>query len=222
MSQETPQPDPSGEPEQSSSSGPTRSSSYPEIAPGVPRYGQYAPQQWQQPQNQQGHYQQGQYQQGPTQGPSQQQGSVSGWDSPTQRPDMPQQVRLASILIMIAGAFQLILGVIPLFNRDQLRQQLDAASAMLPESNVIIDDGFVQALIVFTLILLLLMAACYFWIAIKIQAGRNWARITGTVLAALSILMLGGLASVIPVGLGIMAMVYCWLPQNRGYFTQRR
>lgn len=201
MSQQPPNPNPAESPDGQQPprpEQPPRSSYYPEVAPGVPRYGQYAP-----------GYQQGQPQ---ASAPA---GSAAR--------ELPRQVRLAAILIMIAGAIQLAFGVIFALstNPAQLRQEILRTTETLPNAVVSIDDGFVQSVIVASVVIQVLIAACYFWIAVKIQAGRNWARITGTILAALSVVTLTGPLSLLPVGLGVLAMVYCWLPKNRGYFTGR-
>ena len=67
-------------------------------------------------------------------------------------------------------------------------------------------------------------AALYALVAIFVRKGKNWARILGTVFAALSIFGLFGVPSIGTLGtlMGIAAIVLLYLPATAPYFRKQQ
>lgn len=194
---------------------------YGEYAPQPPQYGQNAPQQGQ---PQYGEYgQQGQpqypgygYQAGP---PAYSYPGGQGDLQAQQKGPAPKRVNTAYWLIIAAGAVNLLAAVLMSLNPlasitpDQLTTLED--SGVDPSS---LTDLFSSVVIVFAVISL----ALYVLIAVMIRRGKNWARITGTVFAALSIFSIAsGFLAAISVLLGITGIVLCYLKPSNEYFAKR-
>lgn len=224
--------------------GPIRGS-YPEIAPGVPRYGQYAPGGQPAPTGQQPpingqpgygglppYGQQSPYGQ-PAPGihtPLQRYGhqQTGGWQQQGQ-PQRPSAVLTACILIAVASAISAALMVfyaVLVFTADssnpiksqvfaQLQDQADRDNVNLETVWSLLGYMSVGALIVLT--------GLAFLIAVNLWRGRNWARVLGTVLAALSLitLLLINPILIVLVALGVIAMVLTWLPASADFFARR-
>ncbi len=172
---------------------------------GQPQYGQQAPQPPQYGQPQYGQPQYGQPQYGQPDAPG----------------GVPKQINTAFWLILGAGvvwvlSLLLALGALdsPAF-RDQFEQQMAAGGADLTYDSI---KGFlVGTIVVFALI----SGGLYALVAFNIRKGKNWARILGTVLAALSVF------SVFPLGIGSIAalagiagIVMLYLPATSPYFSK--
>lgn len=175
----------------------TRPGSYGEIAPGVPRYGQYAPAGWEPPQDVKD------AQKGLTPpsalpaAPSYPgfQGQQPGLPGDTGAPlAPPNRVVLATRLIMAAGVLQLVALVIWAFamttpaGQELLRSTVGQAMDTNPEAAAAVTEQ--QLFTTVAAFMAVIQAICvlgYFWIAAKLRRGRNWARITALVLAIISI-----------------------------------
>ncbi|WP_051476897.1 hypothetical protein [Arthrobacter sp. Br18] len=186
-----------------------------------PQYGQNPPQYGQNPP------QYGQYgQQGPPQYPGY--GNAAGqpgYSYPGGQGEMlgqkkgpaPQKVNTAYWLIIAAGVVNLLSAVFLSLNPlasvppDQL---VDLESSGVDPASL---TGLISTLvIVFSLISL----ALYVLIAVMIRRGRNWARITGTVFAVLSIFSIAsGFLAAISVLLGVAGIVLCYLKPSNEYFA---
>ncbi|AJT41929.1 DUF6264 family protein [Psychromicrobium lacuslunae] len=220
----------SGEPhspeESAQSVEPPRRGQFPEIAPGVPRYGQYAPAGYQSP------FEQEQAKQAAAQQP---QNGPAG-TTPAQAPQpgtstaagaarsVPRQITSAFALIMLAGVIALFSAISSIFvaNSPELRAELIKQINAYPQlAGADLDiSAIITMSIVFAVVIGFASVALYLLIAFKIRAGKNWARILGTVLAAISLLSLISFNPlvILQVGFGIFGMIYCWLPANRDYF----
>ncbi|MFD1213857.1 hypothetical protein ACFQ36_17615 [Arthrobacter sp. GCM10027362] len=67
----------------------------------------------------------------------------------------------------------------------------------------------------------LIAAVLYLLVAFNVKAGRNWARILGTVFAVLSLFLLTlGIPGVITFLLGVAAIVLLFLPVSSAYFKE--
>ena len=207
-------------------------------APSAPQYGQQAPQYGQQaPQYGQNppQYGQPQYNQQPPQyGQTPPQLPQYGQSPYTQFPsDQPQAmagtagapklVNTAFWLIVAAGAVWVLslLMAIGMIDSPEMRAQFEEQMAG-SGAEIRFEDlrGFlVGSIVAFAVI----GAGLYALVAFNIRKGKNWARILGTVFAALSILSsfplsLGTLA----VLLGIAGIVMLYLPATSPYFTKRQ
>jgi hypothetical protein len=90
-------------------------------------------------------------------------------------------------------------------------------------SGVTYDD--IKGVIAGTLIVFAIIgAALYLLVAFFVRKGKNWARILGTVFAALSVLGLFGVPSFGTIGtiLGIAAIVLLYLPAAAPYFRKQQ
>ena len=131
----------------------------------------------------------------------------------------PRNVVIAYWLLIAAGVLNLLASVIQ--SSDPLtgvtpgqREQLEA-SGMTAESLT----GVLTATII---IVAIVATAIYILLAVMIRKGKNWARITATVLAGLSLfgIFAGGLGS-LSVLLGVAAVVLCYLKPSNEYFAPR-
>jgi hypothetical protein len=193
---------------------------YGQNAPQVPpAYGQNAPQYGQQtppaygqngPQYGQSPYGQSPYAQYPSEQP-QAPGAV------------PQLVNTSFWLIVAAGALWVISMLVSLGTldtpavRDMFEQQMATSGAQVDFESI--KGVLVGTIVVFALI----SAGLYALVAFNVRKGKNWARILGTVFAALSIfniipLSLATLAALV----GIAAIVLLYLPAASPYFQKRQ
>jgi len=213
----------------------------------APRYGQNAPQYGQNPPGygqQPGPYgqgtpaygqnasQYGQYgqQPGPYGYQSAQPGQYSYPSSQPQpgvAPSRPREVTIAFWLIIAAAVFTAIEIIFSLATMDTLLASLadDPAvrDALAQTGGEISEEQFMDMMGgmagVVLVIVGLIMIGLYLMVAFGVKAGKNWARITGTVFAALSLLGL------FPFGfhsrtvlLGVAAIVLLFLPAATAYF----
>lgn len=181
---------------------------YGQNAPQVPGYGQNAPQ-YGQPQYGQSPY--GQY-------PSEQ-------PQPAGSNGIPQLVNI-SFWLLIASAVIFVISLLtgltqlddPVF-RQTFEDQMAAGGA----TGVTYDD--IKGVIAGTLVVFAIIGvALYLLVAFFVRKGKNWARILGTVFAALSIFGLFGPPSFATIGtlLGIAAIVLLYLPASAPYFRKQQ
>ncbi|MBB6404825.1 hypothetical protein [Arthrobacter sp. AZCC_0090] len=196
--------------------------------PSVPQYGQQAPQQpqygQQAPQYGQQAPQQPQYgqpsvpqygQSGPVTWPSQQPASTSG---------VPQLVNISFWLIVAAGVLTLI-GIpfaIATLNSPAGKSMIDQAlSAQGANASGMDTNSVISLVVTITVVFSVIFAGLYALVAFNVRKGKNWARILGTVFAAISLLGLTqiGLGTV-TILLGIAAIVLLYLPGSAPYFRK--
>lgn len=210
-------------------------------APQQPQYGQNAPQQ---PQYGQGAPQQPQYghgapqygQQASTPSPygqspyGQAPYGQSPYGYPSEQPQgggatagVPQLVNTSFWMIIGAGVLSVlsVLLTIPTLDdpamRSTFEEQLRGSG-----QNVAFDD--VKGFIIGTMVVFALIGAgLYALVAFNVRKGKNWARILGTVLAALSVFSLfpAGLNTLVAL-LGIAAIVMLYLPASAPYFQKQQ
>lgn len=189
----------------------------------VPQYGQNAPQQpqyGQNPQFNQSPYNQQppQYGQSPyAQFPSEQPQGTAGTSG------TPKLVNTAFWLILGAGAVWVLslLMAMGMVDSPEMRAQFEEQMAG-SGADIRFEDlrGFlVGSIVAFAVI----GAGLYALVAFNVRKGKNWARILGTVFAALSLLSifplsLGSLA----VLMGIAGIVMLYLPATSPYFAKRQ
>ena len=203
---------------------PTPTPQYGEMSPAAPQYGQNPPQEPAYGQQQFGQpYGQSPYAQYPSEQP--QAHGKSG---------IPQQVDLAFKLIVAAGILSAITNLVMAFTGGDyflplLEQQAQIQGTELPPgmaesmSGVMTAGGIIGAIISLGL---------YALVAFPVRKGKNWARILGTVFAAISVLgLFGGVFSLGPVYgimqilvilLGAAGIVLLYLPANAPYFQKQQ
>ncbi|UTT68938.1 hypothetical protein NMQ03_17235 [Arthrobacter sp. DNA4] len=186
---------------------PQYGSPYGQNAPQSPGYGQNAPQYGQSP------YGQSPYGQYPSEQPQ-----------PAGSNGIPQLVNIAFWLLIAATAIYVISILINLTQldapqfRQEFEQQVRASGAGITYDDI--KPFIAGSLVVFGII----GAALYLLVAFFIRKGKNWARILGTVFAALSVLGLFGIPSLATIGtvLGIAAIVLLYLPAAAPYFRKQQ
>ncbi|WP_024365612.1 hypothetical protein [Arthrobacter sp. TB 26] len=183
----------------------------PQYGQQAPQYGQQAPQYGQQaPQYNKPAYGQSPYAQYPSGQPQ----TTSG---------MPKLVNTAFWLIVASGAvwvISLLLAIGTLDSpamRDMFEQQMAASGAEIRYEDL--RGALVGSIVVFAVI----SAGLYALVALNVRKGKNWARILGTVFAALSIFSLYPLSlGTLAVLLGIAGIVMLYLPATSPYFSKQQ
>ncbi|WP_159707181.1 hypothetical protein [Arthrobacter sp. 18067] len=197
---------------------------YGQQSPAAPQYGQQSPAAPQYGQQSPAAPQYGQpaapYGQAPG---APQYGQDTNW--PSQQPGpttVPQMVNIAFWLIVGAGAIWLISILIAMaaLNDPTMRSMVEDQMAAGGAADVRFED--VQGFIVGVMVVLgIIGAGLYALVAINVRKGRNWARILGTILAALSIFALVPLSlATLSALLGIAAIVLLYLPASAPYFRK--
>ncbi|MHA7268503.1 hypothetical protein [Arthrobacter sp. HLT1-20] len=214
----------------------SRPGSYGEIAPGVPRYGQYAPAGWEPPQD----VKDAQAALSPSsdlpaapQYPGFRGGLAANAGSADAQSPLapPARVILAVRLIMAAGILQaasavaLLLVLLVPAVKTSVMETLRASMADYPALvEAYADPAIVNAALFMAFVISIAMTAVYFWLAIKIRRGATWARTTALVLACLSLLMLGQLnpLSFIQIALGLVAVVFLHRSPAKEFFLAHK
>jgi hypothetical protein len=187
---------------------------YGQQSPAAPQYGQQSPAAPQYGQ------QSSPYGQPPA---APQYGQDTNW--PSQQPGpttIPQMVNIGFWLIVGAAAVWLISIVISIAaigdpaTRAMFEDQMAASGA----GDMDFED--VQGVFVGIMVAVgIIGAALYALVALNVRKGRNWARILGTVLAAISIFMLVPLSlATLAALLGIAGIVLLYLPASAPYFRK--
>jgi hypothetical protein len=188
---------------------------YGQNSPQTPQYGQQTPPAYGQNAPQAPQYGQSPYGQSPyAQYPS---------DQPQAQGAVPQLVNTSFWLIIAAGALWVISMLVSLGTldtpavRDMFEQQMAA-------SGTSVDFESIKGVLIGTIVVFAAISAgLYALVAFNVRKGRNWARILGTVFAALSVfniipLSLATLAALV----GIAAIVLLYLPAAAPYFQKRQ
>lgn len=223
--------------------------------PPAPQYGQNAPQYGQ---NAPQYGEQGpvtpQYGQNPPQGPAYGQEQPYGQQPygqqpygqspyaqyPSQQPQapgtsgIPPQVDLAFKLIVAAGILSAVSSLVLAFTGgdyllQMMQQQSQSQGQQLPAEAA---DAMSGVMMVSGIIGAIISLGLYALVAFPVRKGKNWARILGTVFAAISVLgLFGGVFSLGPVYgimqiivilLGVTGIVLLYLPANAPYFQKQQ
>lgn len=179
----------------------------PQFGQNAPQYGQQTPPAYGQNAPQYGQSPYAQYPSGQPQAPG----------------PVPQLVNTSFWLIVAAGALWVISMLVSLGTldtpavRDMFEQQMATSGAQVDFESI--KGVLIGTIVVFALI----SAGLYALVAFNVRKGKNWARILGTVFAALSIfniipLSLATLAALV----GIAAIVLLYLPAASPYFQKRQ
>lgn len=104
--------------------------------------------------------------------------------------ERPPSIKTAVLLMRIGAAVSALYLLITLAMlgslKDDLRDQLRSDNQTFTQSDI--DTAF-SVVIVFVVVFGLIGVVLWLWMAAKNNQGRNWARITATVLGALNILL---------------------------------
>jgi hypothetical protein len=183
----------------------------PQYGQNAPQYGQNAPQYGQNaPQYGQSPYVQSPY----SQYPAGQQQTADG---------VPKLVNIAFWLIVASGVVWLLSLLLSIGSldtpamRDMFEEQMAASGANVSFNDI--KPVLVGTILVFAVI----SAGLYALVALNVRKGKNWARILGTVLAALSLLSLFPLSiGTLAVLAGVAGIVMLYLPTTSPYFRKQQ
>jgi uncharacterized membrane protein len=108
------------------------------------------------------------------------------------RPPAPTSVINAVRLMFLTTAFLVVSVIVTLATKSHLRHVVADRHPDYTSSHL---DNVVNAAVISAVVFGVIFIAAYIALALRVRAGRNWARITTIVLAGLGILgALGGLA----------------------------
>lgn len=146
---------------------------------------------------------------------------------PSARPPVPQSVTRA-VQLMYAGAVASLIGiVIALTTLSSIKSQIISKNPSLTTTQVNNAEHVAIGILIASG---LIGAALWLWMAQSCKAGKNWARITSTVLFAIeTINVLAGAAAVASGGasriysiviwlIGLGAIIFLWQRSSTEYF----
>jgi hypothetical protein len=144
------------------------------------------------------------------------------------RPHLPASL-LRAVQVMYAGAILApIHAVIYVITADTLKRAIEAKHPYWSASLVSTTTGIA---VIGGAVVVLLAAFLYVWIARSCRSGKNWARVTGTVLFAFSVLLtaynlgpgvettLNLIFNFAGVLIGLTAVVLLWQRASSTYFA---
>ncbi len=191
----------------------------PAYGQNAPQYGQQNPQYGQGPYGQQqapgygqapGQYGQSPYAQYPSEAPA------GGTGARPARLDLAFWLLIASGVVWVLSLMLAIGTLDSPAMRDMFEQQMAGSGADIRFEDI--KGAIVGTVVVFAVI----SAGLYALVAINVRKGKNWARILGTVFAALSLLSLFPLSlGTLAVVLGVAGIVITYLPTVSPYFQKR-
>jgi hypothetical protein len=191
---------------------------YGQNAPAAPQYGQNAPQYGQPtpPAYGQQPYGQSPYAQYPSEKP---QATGPG--------GVPQLVNISFWLLIAAAAvfvISMLMGITMLDDPEMRRAFEDAMRSSGATGTEFNFDDFKSVLAGMLVVIAILGAGLYLLVAFFIRKGKNWARILGTVFAALSVFSLFQVPNIGTLGTlaGIAAIVLLYLPTTSPYFRKQQ
>ncbi|GAA4373120.1 hypothetical protein [Paeniglutamicibacter cryotolerans] len=144
----------------------------------------------------------------------------------------PGLLTAAFWLLLVAGAYSLLISVVfIILPRGAMLTQVEtmiaadpALQSQLATAGLKISDlaAVFDMAINFVVVLGIISAGLFALIAFMLRAGSNGARITGTVLAVLSLLTLTSGVTILPALLGVVAIVLSWLRPSSDYIAYKK
>jgi hypothetical protein len=147
---------------------------------------------------------------------------------------VPPQVDLAFKLIVAAGILSAVSSLVLAFTGADyflqvMEQQLQTQGQELPAGSA---EGMQGVMMVGSVIGAIVSLGLYALVAFPVRKGKNWARILGTVFAAISVLGLFGgiftfgpvygILQIVVILLGAAGIVLLYLPANSPYFQRQQ
>jgi hypothetical protein len=147
---------------------------------------------------------------------------------------VPPQVDLAFKLIVAAGILSAVSSLVLAFTGADyflqvMEQQLQTQGQELPAGSA---EGMQGVMMVGSVIGAIISLGLYALVAFPVRKGKNWARILGTVFAAISVLGLFGgiftfgpvygILQIVVILLGAAGIVLLYLPANSPYFQRQQ
>lgn len=148
--------------------------------------------------------------------------------TPPEKPEEPRTIRWAFWLILSGCAFGLIasLQTFLVIDIDELyREALNQAPAST--RNILSQespDALRNIFIASTVLTFVITVTLYILVAVFVKKGHQWARVLGTVLAAISVTGFGSsvILDLLSILCGVVAMVLCWLPDSSAFFARMK
>ena len=142
--------------------------------------------------------------------------------TPQGKGEAPKLVNTAFWLILASGAVWVIALLVSLGSLDNAEFR-SVFEQQMAASGAAVDFETIKTFLVWTIVAFaLLSAGLYALVAFNIRKGKNWARVLGTVFAALS------LVNIAPFGIGTIAVlagvagiVMLYLPATSPYFQKQ-
>lgn len=141
---------------------------------------------------------------------------------PTEQSSPPGTI-IASFLGFLAATVTTVAGAVFLASAGQdLADELRRRDTSLTDSEI---DGAVTITQGIGIAVAAVIVLGYLWLAFKLKAGRNWARVVLTVLTLLQVgfLFAGGAADTlgyVSCGVAVLAVVLSYLPASNAYVNQ--
>lgn len=145
----------------------------------------------------------------------------------TERPAVPAPV-LNAVKVMYAGAVVSVIGGLIFIATKSATKT--AIQKRYPQYSAHTVSTLTNAGVIIGLVISLIGAALFIWIARSSKSGKNWARITGTVLFAFSVVIMvynfrtvettvTGILNLLISLIGLAAVTLLWLSSSNAYFT---
>ncbi|QTF72510.1 hypothetical protein [Arthrobacter woluwensis] len=133
----------------------------------------------------------------------------------------PQKVEISFWLIIAAGVLNLIGAILGAMFISDTAQYRDLVRQM--EQSGGSADSLRSMVTLMAIVFGVVQLALYLLVAFFVRKGANWARILGTVFAALSLMGLfgGNVVNIIVVVMGVAAIVLLYLKDTSPYFAKR-
>ncbi len=156
------------------------------------------------------------------------------------KPPMPQTVQYAFYLMLAGAGLQLLSGITVLSSTSKIRDTVRDQNPSFTSTQV---DNAVRIGVAVAIIGVLLGMALWIWMAFANRAGKNWARITGTVFFGIDSLFLviglaakgggstvnttdaSGLGTVLGIlvwAAGLATVILLWHKQSSPYFKPQQ
>jgi hypothetical protein len=154
-------------------------------------------------------------------------GGAQQMPEPAARPPVPQSITRAVQLMYVGAAASLIGIIIALTTLSSIKSQIISRNHSLTATQVNNAEHVAIGILIASG---LIGAALWLWMAQSCKAGKNWARITSTVLFAIeTINVLAGAAAVASGGasriysivvwlIGLGAIIFLWRRSSTEYF----
>lgn len=142
-------------------------------------------------------------------------------DNPSAPVARPQKVEIAFWLIIAAGVLNLVASLLGAALVGDTAQYRDLVRQVEQSGGT--EDSLRSMITVMSIVIGVIQLGLYLLVAFFVRKGANWARILGTVFAALSLFSLvsGNVLNIIVVLMGIAAIVLLYLKDSSPYFAKR-
>jgi ABC-type multidrug transport system permease subunit len=147
----------------------------------------------------------------------------SGDQAPPSKPPVPNTINVAFYCYVVSTVIGIVSALLLLGSKNDIADQLRRSNtAGLTEDQI---QSAAQVALIVAVVIALLFALVYLWLAFKLRAGRNWARITLTVLTALQVVSLatgqGGRSIIgyLALLLAVVGLVFAFLAPSNQYIN---